>query len=268
MQELKWIIVTALAAYVALVALLYAGQRRLMYFPDTARTEPSAAGLPQAEEVMLQTSDGERVIAWHIPPREGRSVVLYFHGNGGSLALRAARFRALTSEGLGLLALSYRGYGGSTGSPSEQGLLRDAAALYAFAAERYPPDRLVLWGESLGGAVAIALAGEKPVRSLILESPFTSAADIAAAAYPFVPVRLLMLDQFRSDERIGHVAVPVLVMHGERDNVVPTRFGERLFALIRSPKRFVRFANGGHNDLDASGALEVGRAFANDGLND
>ncbi len=267
MQELKWIIVTALAAYLALVALLYVGQRKLMYFPDASRTQPSAAGLPQAEEVMLQTSDGERVIAWHIPPREGRNVVLYFHGNGGALALRAARFKALTSDGAGLLALSYRGYGGSTGSPSEQGLLRDAAALYALAAERYQPERLVLWGESLGGAVAIALAAERPVRSLVLESPFTSAADIAATVYPFIPVRFLMQDQFRSDERIGQVAVPVLVMHGERDNVVPIRFGERLFALIRSPKRFVRFADGGHNDLDASGAIDIARAFVKNGLN-
>lgn len=265
MHELKWIIVAALSGYLAFVGLLYVGQRKLMYFPDASRTQPSAAGLPQAEEIVLQTIDGERVIAWRIPPREERNVVLYFHGNGGSLALRAARLRALTSDGAGLLALSYRGYGGSTGSPSEQGLLRDAAALYAFAAERYAPDRLVLWGESLGGAVAIALAAEQPVRSLVLESPFTSAADIAAAAYPFVPVRLLMRDQFRSDERIAKVAVPVLVMHGEHDAVVPIRFGERLFALVRSPKRFVRFANGGHNNLDASGALEVGRAFVNDG---
>jgi uncharacterized protein len=201
------------------------------------------------------------VIVWHVPPRGDQSVILYFHGNGGSLRGRVERFRALTADGSGLVALSYRGYGGSSGRPSESGLLADAGAAYAFALARYPAERLVLWGESLGTGVAVALAADKPVARVILESPFTSAVDIAARRYWFVPVRWLMKDQFRSDLRVGKVAAPVLVLHGERDAVVPIALGERLYALINAPKRFVRFPGAGHNDLGASGAVAAAKAF-------
>jgi uncharacterized protein len=257
---LKWLLILALAGYGGLVALLYVTQRAMQYFPERLRTTPSAAGLPQAEEVVLDTADGERVIGWHIPPRGDKPVVLYFHGNGGSLRGRVDRFRALTADGTGLLALSYRGYGGSSGRPTEAGLLADAAAAYGFAATRYGAARLALWGESLGSGVAVALAAENPVGHVILESPFTSAADVGAGAYWFVPVRLLMKDQFRSDLRIGKVTAPVLVLHGERDAVVPIALGERLYALINTPKRFVRFPGAGHNELGTR-AVEAARAF-------
>jgi hypothetical protein len=251
----------ALIAFGGLTAVMYFAQRKLMYFPETARTAPAAAGFPAAEEVILDTTDGERVIAWHVPPRGGNPVVLYFHGNGGALRYRVQRFRDLIRDGNGLVALSYRGYGGSTGSPTEAGLLADAEAAYAFAAARYPPERLVLWGESLGGAVAIALAARQKVGRLVLEAAFTSAADIGASVYWFLPVRLLMQDQFRSDQRIGQVKAPLLFLHGTNDNVVPLAFGERLFALANEPKRMVRFPGGGHNDLDAYGAQAVARPF-------
>jgi fermentation-respiration switch protein FrsA (DUF1100 family) len=192
--------------------------------------------------------------------------VLYFHGNGGSLRLRADRFRRLIADGTGLLALSYRGYGGSTGRPSERGMISDAAALYDCAVARYTPEQLVLWGESLGSGVAVALAAERPVGRVLLEAPFTSAVEIGAAAYPFLPVRLLMHDPFRSDERIARVTAPVLVMHGERDTVVPIAYGERLYALIGAPKRFVRIANAGHNDKDEHGAPDIVRQFLAEGI--
>jgi hypothetical protein len=260
MTVLKWLLAVALV-YGGFVAVMYAAQRSLMYFPDRTRTPPAAAGLPQAEEVVLHTADGENVIVWHVPPDEGRPVVLYFHGNGGALNLRADRFRRLVSDGTGLVAVSYRGYGGSSGSPSEAGILRDAEAAYAFAVARYRPERIAVWGESLGTAVAIALAAEHPVGRVILESPFTSAADIGAAAYPFLPVRLLIKDAFRSDLRIGKVTAPVLVLHGTHDRVVPIAYGERLFAMIRAPKRFVRLEQAGHVDHDAYGALDIIRGF-------
>ena len=261
MAMLKWLILLALVAYCGVGAFLYFAQRALMYFPETARTPPAAAGLPAAEEVILTTADGERVIAWHVPPRGEKPVVIYFHGNGASLAVRGARFAALTSDGTGLVALSYRGFGGSTGRPTEDGILRDAEAAYQFAAARYKPERIALWGESLGTGVAVAIAAERPVGRVLLESPFTSAADVAASTYFFVPVRLLMKDQFHSDERIGRVTAPVLVLHGERDNIVPIRFGERLYALIRSPKRFVRLPGANHNDHDEHGAMAAVRTF-------
>jgi fermentation-respiration switch protein FrsA (DUF1100 family) len=258
---LKWLLVTALVGYGAIAALAYFAQRSLMYFPDRTRTAPAAAGFPQADEIVLTTSDGERVIAWHVAPRGDKPVVLYFHGNGGALDLRAERFARIVADGTGLVALSYRGYGGSTGRPSEAGLLRDAQAVYAFAAARYPAERLVLFGESLGSGVAVALAAEHKVGKVVLEAPFTSAVDIGAAAYPFLPVRLLMHDQFRSDERIGKVTAPVLVLHGARDTIVPIAYGERLYALIGAPKKFVRFPAGHHSDLDSHGAQAAVRDF-------
>ena len=258
---MKSTVVFLLVFYLALIGLMYVAQRSLMYFPDRQRVAPAAVGLPQATEEVLTTADGERVIVWHVPPRDGRPVILYFQGNGGGLSLRVPRFAALASDGIGLVAVNYRGYGGSSGSPSEDGLIADARAAYEFAAARYAAKRIVPWGESLGSGVAVALAAERPVGRLVLEAPFTSAVDVAAGVYFFVPVRLLMKDQFRSDLRIGKVNAPVLVMHGERDNVVPIALGERLFEMIKAPKRFARFRGAGHEGLDAYGALTEVKKF-------
>jgi fermentation-respiration switch protein FrsA (DUF1100 family) len=259
----KWLLILAVAGYGSVVALLYVTQRSLQYFPETVRTSPAAAGLPSAEEVTLATPDGERIIVWHVPPRDGKPVHLYFHGNGGALRHRLERFHALTADGSGLVALSYRGYGGSSGHPTEEGLIADANTAYDYATELYSPSRIVLWGESLGTGVAVALAAEKPVSRVILQSPFTSTADIAASRYWYVPVRLLMKDQFRSDLRIAKVTAPSLVMHGDRDRVVPISLGERLYEMIQAPKRFVRFPGAGHLDLSAHGANEVALEFVN-----
>jgi fermentation-respiration switch protein FrsA (DUF1100 family) len=261
MGTLKWLLIVAVVGYSTVLALMYIFQRTLMYFPDSERTPPAAAGLPQAEEVVLTSTDGERLIAWHIAPRGEKPVVIYFQGNGGALNLRADRFRWLTADGIGLVALSYRGYGGSTGKPSEAGLILDAAAAYDFAAAHYRANRIVLWGESIGTAVAIALAAEREIGGLILDAPFTSAADIGAAAYPFAPVRWLVKDTFYSDRRIARVRAPLLVLHGERDTIIPIKFGERLFALANEPKRFVRFQLGGHVDLDDHGAPRAVQHF-------
>jgi uncharacterized protein len=260
MSSLKSLPVLVLVIYLALLALMYVAQRALMYFPETVRTAPAEAGLA-AEEVVLDTADGERVIVWTIAPQENRPVVLYFHGNGGALRYRVDRFRALTADGTGLVALSYRGYAGSSGRPSETGLIEDGFAAYAFAAAHYPSAKLVVWGESLGTGVAVALAAERRVAAVVLEAPFASTVEIAAAVYPYVPVRLLMKDQFRSDLRIGKVTAPVLILHGGRDTVVPIASGERLYDLIKSPKRFVRFPEGGHENLSAYGAVEAAKKF-------
>jgi fermentation-respiration switch protein FrsA (DUF1100 family) len=261
MTMLKWLILAVVLAYGGLLVLMYVYQRALMYFPDATRTPPTRAGLPQAEEVVLTSSDGEKLIAWHVAPRGEKPVVLYFQGNAGALDLRVHRFAWIIAGGNGLVALSYRGYGGSSGSPSEDGLIRDARAAYDFAAARYPAKRIVPFGESLGTGVAVALASERAVGGLILDAPFTSAADVGAAAYPFAPVRWMMKDPFRSERRIAQVSAPVLVLHGERDRVVPIRFGARLFAMAQEPKRMVRFPTGNHVDLDDHGAIDVVKKF-------
>lgn len=261
MDILKWLLIVAACGYVGVLTLMYVFQRALIYFPDASRVPPDSVGLPQAEEVALTTSDGEKLIAWHVAPHETKPVVIYFQGNAGTLDLRAARFEWLLADGTGLLALSYRGYGGSTGKPSEQGLIADARAAYDFTAARYPPERIVVWGESLGTGVAVALAAEQKIGALILDAPFTSTGDVGAAAYPFAPVRWLIKDAFRSDERIARVKAPLLIIHGERDAIVPIVFGERLFALASEPKQMVRFPLGGHVDLDDHGAPKVVREF-------
>jgi uncharacterized protein len=261
MVWLKWTVIGLAAGYIGFLALLYVMQRRLMYFPDTARVPAAAAGLPQAEDLVLNTPDGARLVAWHVAPQGERPLVLYLHGNGGALVHRAERFAALVRHGVGLLAIDYRGYGGSTGSPSEAGFLVDAETAYEFAASRYPVARIALWGESLGTGVAVALAANRPVARVVLEAPFTSAVDIAALHYPFVPVRVLMKDQFRSDAGIGRIAAPLLILHGARDRVVPIEFGERLFALAREPKRFIRYPEGEHENLDQFGARDAALAF-------
>ena len=266
MSALKWIVICLAAGYLGLAGLMYLAQRALMYFPETARTAPATAGFPQAEEVVLDTADGEKVIVWHVPPRGGEPVVLYLPGNGGAQQHRVPRFRKLVADGVGLVALSYRGYAGSTGKPTEAGLINDARAAYDFTAARYPAARIAVWGESLGTGVAIALAAERPVARLLLQAPFTSAVDVASAQYWFLPVRFLMKDQFRSDERIGKVTAPVLILHGERDTTVPIGYGERLHQMIRAPKRFVRFPAGGHNNLDQLGATEAALKFLADRL--
>jgi uncharacterized protein len=265
MNVIGWTAVIALCLYAGLAAMIYLAQRSLMYFPETIHTTPAAAGLPQAEEISLTASDGVPVTVWSVAPQDGKPVILYFHGNGGALHYRVERFHKLIADGIGLVALEYRGFGGNPGSPSEQGLIADAEAAYGFAVAHYPPQQIVVWGESLGTGVAVALAAEKPVGRVILEAPFTSAFAVGQERYWYLPVRFLMKDQFRSDERIGKVTAPLLILHGVHDRTIPYAMGQHLFDIANKPKHIVRFMDGGHEDLDANGALDaVGRFLAGD----
>jgi fermentation-respiration switch protein FrsA (DUF1100 family) len=261
MTLLKWLLIIGVCCYAAVVAVMYVGQRSLLYFPDRLRRPPASVGLEGTDEVTLRSADGERLIAWYTPPREGSPVVLYFQGNGGGLDLRAHRFRALAAEGIGVLALNYRGYGGSTGEPTERGLLLDAQAAYEYATARTSADAIVLWGESLGTGVAVATAAKHKCARMVLESPYTSIADVAAATYWYLPARALVKDPFRAEALIGQVTAPVLVLQGARDEIIPVAIGKRLYAMIRAPKRFVSLPDAGHNDHDEHGALAVVQPF-------
>jgi uncharacterized protein len=264
MTILKWLLIIVAVGYLGGLAVLYVKQRAMLFpIPPVGRTAPAAAGFPEAEEQVLTTADHERVIVWHVPPKPGRAVILYFPGNGDYLAGRVHSFRDMISDGTGLVALSYRGYAGSSGAPSEVGILQDAEAAYAFTAQRYAADRIVAWGFSLGTGAAVAVAADHPVGKLILEAPYTSTVDVAATLFRFAPVRYLMKDQFHSDRRIARVTAPLLIMHGENDSTIPIAFGERLFALAHEPKQFVRFPGGGHDNLDDLGAIETAREFIN-----
>ncbi len=244
---MKWALVCLGAIYALVVVGLAAFQRRFLYFPDRRLIHPDEAGMSDVQELRLLTDDGEMLVAWYLPPRGGHPLILYFHGNGGALVDRIPRFRMFAASGYGFLAVSYRGYGGSSGSPTQTGLMRDGEAAYREARARgYEGNRIVVMGESLGTGAAIPLAATREAAALVLDSPFSSAVDVAAVHYRMLPVRWLMLDQFRSDLAIRDVHIPVLFVHGDEDNVTPIDLARRLFERANEPKAFLGVAGGGH----------------------
>ena len=254
----------AAAVYGVVGLAAYLGQRKLMYFPDIARTPPAAAGLSGVEERVLKTPDGERIIAWYGRARPGRPTLLYFHGNGGSLAIRAPRIARFMDQGWGVYMMTYRGYGGSSGSPTEVANVADARLAYAaLAKEGVPPSSIVVYGESLGSGIAVRIAAEQPVAGVILDAPYTSIVDLAAQAYPFLPVRLFLIDRYETTRHIAGIEAPLLILHGEHDGVVPVAMGRELARLAPEPKRLVIFPNGSHSDLYINGnnAIDAVRAW-------
>ena len=260
MRLLLGILAFAVLGYVTVVGLLVLLQGKIVFPASNLRVSASEAGLSGFEDVEIATMDGERLVAWWKPPEAGRALVLYFHGNGGSLLNRRDRVRALAADGRGVLIVSYRGYSGSTGTPSESGLALDAEAAWRWLGS-YAPRRIVLYGESLGSAVAVRLASEHEVGGVILDSPFTSIADVARTSFWFVPLDLLLTNRFRSIDRIGSIRGPLLVMHGDSDGVVPFALGERLFAAAPEPKRFERLAGIDHVSVLEDGGLAFVRTF-------
>ncbi|MCA0417625.1 MAG: alpha/beta hydrolase [Proteobacteria bacterium] len=268
LRLLKLVLPLGFTAYLAVLGTLYVRQRELVFPRDPAKADIAAAGLAAAEEVSVATADGERLVAWVVPPRAGKPVLLYFHGNAGNLgrAGRIERFRGLTEDGTGLVAVSYRGYGGSTGMPSEEGLLQDARAAYGAAAARFGAGKLIGYGESLGTGVMLKLAAEVPFQAIVLEAPYRSTLSVAQGLYPYLPLSLVMKDQFRSDEIIDRVRAPLLFLHGERDQVIPFAQGLQLYDLASAPKRFLRFPAGRHSDLPRYGSIGEIRRFLADAV--
>ena len=228
-------------------AAMWFGQRRVIYRPDTERVPPSAERLAGVAEIEMAVGDGAKIIMWHGPARDGLPTVLYFHGNGAGLRDRSERIRILQAAGHGVLMMAYRGYAGSTGSPSEAANVADAQAAYAWLrAKGVPASRIVLFGESLGTGVAVQIAAANPVAGVILDSPFTSLVDVAAGHFPFLPVRALLRDRYVSTDYVARIGAPLLIVHGERDRVVPFALGQKLFAAAREPKQFAGFPGTGH----------------------
>ncbi len=225
--------------YLAFATYLFAIQRSIVFRPDARDVTEAVSGLPGAEAVTLATSDGETINAWWKPPQEGRPVYLYLHGNGANLTRRSGRFQRITEDGAGLLAVSWRGYGGSTGSPSEAGFRLDGAAAYDWLAARVGADRIVLFGESLGTGIAIWLASERPARLLALDSPYASIADLGAMRFPWLPVSLLSLDPFRSVDLAPKVTMPVIAQHCTQDWLIPLSETERLMRAFPQPPRLI-----------------------------
>jgi uncharacterized protein len=256
-RVLTTLIAIPVIAYLAILAYLYFYQRQLLYFPDRSRPQLGALEHLGVREVRLTTGDGFDLLSWYLPPREGRPVIAYFHGNGGNIAYRANRVQRFGREGYGVLMLEYRGYAGNPGAPSEAGLFEDArTGLDFLGAEGIAAGRIVLYGESLGTAVAVQAATQVPVGAVVLESPFTSIAAVAQHHYPFVPATLLIWDRFDALSRIAEVEAPLLMLQGGRDGVIPARFGEALFAAAPDPKERWLVSRAGHEDLAGFGALD------------
>jgi fermentation-respiration switch protein FrsA (DUF1100 family) len=254
-----------LAGYAAIVGLLFLSQRALLFPARQDRPAPAAMGVPEMQVISLRTRDGLDLVGWFHPAPAYRYTVLSFHGNGDFIGAHALLARRLIDAGHGVLLVSYRGYSGNPGSPSEAGLYDDGRAAMAFLEARN--EAVVLHGFSLGAAVAVRMAVEHRVHGVILEAPFTAAADIAASAYPFVPVRWLMRDPFDTLPNLGAIRVPVLVIHGTRDEVVPAAQSDRVYDAIAAPKQRVVIDGAGHNDLwrrggDGHAALDFLAALA------
>ncbi|MFP3944088.1 MAG: alpha/beta hydrolase [Alphaproteobacteria bacterium] len=248
-----------LAAYAVIVVLAFAFQRNLLYFPPGPNPPPP----PGLERVEIPTDDGLILTHWYRPPAPGAAVVVKFHGNASSIADSADLLLPLLEDGQGALLAEYRGYGGNPGRPTEAGLVADGRVLLKWLAEKgIGAERIVLYGRSLGSGVAVRLAAEAGAAGLVLESPFSSVVDVAGAHYPLLPVRWLVHDRWDSMAVIGRVRAPLLVVHGERDRVVPIRFGRKLFAAASEPKQFAAIPAAGHNDLLAHEKAVAGvRAF-------
>ena len=245
--------------YAGVVGGMYLIQRSLMYHPVGDLPAPAAVGLGDMEAVTLRTADGLELVSWYRPAaRPELPELVFFTGNAGNISWRAERIRRFLDAGFGVLLVSYRGFGDNPGKPTEAGLYADGRAALAFLeAREVPGERIALFGESLGTGVAVRMASEHEVGAVVLESPYTSTADVGQRAYPIIPVKLLMKDRFDSLSRIATIDAPLLVIHGEADRVIPAVLGRELFAAAVEPKTAVFIPGATHDSLDAFGASGI-----------
>lgn len=252
-------VLTVAVGYVAIVGLAFAFQDQLLFQPSSRLlATPDDAGMAY-ETVHLETEDGETLHGWWIPAPDGsrdtspggRSThtLLFFHGNAGNISGRLESVQQFHNLGLNVLIVDYRGYGQSTGSPSEAGLYKDAAACWAHLTDDrgIAPEDVVIFGRSMGGGPATWLATREPPAAMILESVFTNVPDVGAHHYSFLPVRALATNQFDNESRVPEIEVPTLHIHSRGDRVVPFELGRRVYEAAAEPKQFLEI-QGGHND--------------------
>lgn len=240
-------------------------QRRLMYYPDTQHFLPADAALDGlVEERVLQTPDGDRVLAWYGKAKPGRPTILYFHGNAGSLETRSERIRKYMARGLGIFMMTYRGFGGSTGEPSEKSNVADAKLAYDTLTASVDPKDIIIYGESLGTGVAVQVAAVKKAAGLVLDAPYTSMVELAALHYPYIPGRWFMTDRYETRTHIRDIALPLLILHGERDTIVPVAMGREIYALAPEPKAIRTFPLAGHADHYKFGSYDALYAWIED----
>lgn len=254
---------SALGLYVSFIALLYFAQRSLLYHPDQTIPDPADYGVAEMTAIRVPTADGYALLAWWRPPRDrGRPVLAFFQGNAGHIGDRADKVRAYLDAGYGVLLLSYRYNAGSGGEPGEDALLGDGRAALAFLKrEGVAPGRIVLYGESLGTGIAVAMAATHDIGALVLEAPYSSMVELAQHHYWYAPARWLVRDRFDSMARIGAIGAPLLVVHGRLDRLIPLRFGQKLYDAAPDPKESHFIDRAGHNDLLDYGLSQFVRRF-------
>lgn len=246
------IFVAIAAIYIAMASYLFFFQRNILYVPDTHMASPQNYGLETAIEKRITAADGTELVTWFLSgDPQTQTLLIYYHGNAGNLGGRYNKLRAFNQTGMAVLALSYRGYGSSAGTPSEEGIYQDARAAIEYGKSLgFEIENIVIYGESLGSGVAVQMATEYDVRAIALEAPYTSIAARGKERYPFIPIDLLLKDRFDSLSKIKSVTCPVLIFHGELDEVMPIHHGKRLLEAANLPKEGLFFADYGHTDFD------------------
>lgn len=253
MLETIWIIFRSLLAiYVGVGVILFLFQSSMIYYPELPGRKitatPAAIGL-KYEEVILNTEDGLKLHGWYTPAESERGVVLFFHGNAGNISHRLDSLRIFNALGYSSFIFDYRGYGRSEGKPSEKGTYLDAEAAWRYLVEqrRIASQTIVFFGRSIGASVAAYLATRQLPKALILESAFTSVGDFAASIYPVYPTRLMARYRYNTSKYLESVECPLLIIHSRQDEIVPYKFGQRLYEQANEPKRMLTIS-GGHND--------------------
>ena len=257
-----FVLVVLLGVGLTLLVMLF--EERLIYFPyRELDMTPDQLGL-RCDDLSLTAEDGVRLHGWFFPYEDSKFTVLVFHGNAGNISHRLDRVLLMQSKiHTGVLLFDYRGYGKSEGRPDEQGTYRDGRAAYRYLTRDLgiQDDRVVLFGESLGAAVAVQLALERAGRALVLESAFTSLPDVGRVHYPFLPVAKLVRTRYDNLEKIPSIGMPILILHGQRDRTVPFEHGRRLYEAAKEPKRFFTIEGAGHNDTFIVGGDQYWKAW-------
>jgi fermentation-respiration switch protein FrsA (DUF1100 family) len=249
LRGIIWAVVFLVGAGITVVLYFFLFQSRYIYFPEPdILAEPSSIGLP-FENITLETADGLKLSGWFIPGREDSGVVLFCHGNAGNISHRLASIQIFHRLGLNVFIFAYRGYGLSKGKITEPGIYRDAEAAWHYLVEerKFASGRIIIFGRSLGGAVASRLARQTKPGALILESSFTSLAAMARSVYPYLPTKLILRPKFNTAENLDRISCPILIIHSRQDEIIPFSHGVNLFALAREPKEFLEIS-GGHNE--------------------
>jgi fermentation-respiration switch protein FrsA (DUF1100 family) len=246
-------------AWIVLIGVLYLGQRHMIYFPDHTAPHPHDHDLPQMESIRIAVEETVEILAWwHAPADDTHPVLVYFHGNAGHIGSRDYKIREMVEAGYGVLLATYRYNAGAGGKGSEAALLDDARrALDFVTGHGIAEERIVVYGESLGSGIAVAMAAERNVGGLVLETPYSSIAEVAHSRYWFALAKWLIRDRYDSMARIGKVRAPIMLFHGDADTTIPIRFGKRLYDAAPEPKEAHFFPGGSHIDLYGHGAGEA-----------